>query len=134
MLQAPQVIGLVLCERFDVDPVAVRVSLVGIFHTRRSQRFPSSPERFAAYAALCDAMGEGIMRLEISRVDTEQRVYSYEKWFVAPRDRLLVLNLEIPVRKCSFPAAGRYLVRLLFDGEIAAERGLVIKSRERGAP
>ena len=72
------------------------------------------------------------MRLEISRADTEQRIYAYEKWFVALQDRLLILNMVIPVRKCSFPAPGRFLLRLLFDGEAAAERSLMVTARERG--
>jgi hypothetical protein len=132
MIQVPQVVGLVLCDRLDVNPVTPQLSLVGLFHAKYVEGFPSPPQRFTVYVALCDGVGEGIMRLEIRRMQTQDWVYSYERWFAAPPDRLLVINTEMPVRKCVFPAAGRYAMTLLFDGEAAAERSLVVEAKKGG--
>src|SRR5262245_61211617 len=107
MIQAPSVVGLVLCEKLDVDIVGRRLSLIGLFHSRRVATFPSPRQQFTVYAALSDAVGEGRMRLEIHSLGGAGLVYAYERWFAAPSDRLLVLHLEIPVRRCVFPAPGR---------------------------
>src|SRR5262249_52462419 len=127
MIQTPQVIGLVLCDELQVDLAPARVSLTGVFHTRRPDAFPSAPQNVTVYTTLSDGAGEGRMRLEIIRLETGETIYTYERWFAFLADRLLILNLEIPVRKCIFPAPGRYGVRLLFDQELAAERAFVVK-------
>jgi hypothetical protein len=134
MILMPRVVSLVLCEKFEVNASTRQLSLVGIFHTRQFERFPSPPQRFTVYAALSDAAGEGRMRLEMTRLETQEWIYSYERWFAFPPDRLLLVNLEIPVKRCVFPAAGRYAVKLLFDGEVATERALVIEDKPKGRP
>lgn len=132
MIQRPQVLGLQLCGRFAVDSTAPRMSLVGIFHHKWFTRFPSDPQEFIAYAALCAGRGEGTMRLETVQLEAQRIVYSYTRWSAFATDPFLVINGVIPVRRCVFPAPGRHAVRLLFDGEEAADRTLPIEAAEGG--
>jgi hypothetical protein len=125
MPRRPAVVGLVLCERWAIDPTNGQMSLVGIFHTLRVPRFPTPPRGFTAYAALYGGVGEGTMELVVTRLETEQDIYRYRRWFAFPRGVQLI-NLEIKVRKCRFPAPGRYAVSLRFDGQELTYRYLSV--------
>jgi hypothetical protein len=43
------------------------------------------------------------------------------RWFAFP-NRQVIVDLEIPVTRCAFPAAGRYLFELCFEAETIASR------------
>jgi hypothetical protein len=122
MIQVPVVVGLTLCEMMSVDPERGRVSLDGVFHTLRLSDFPLEPRRFTVYAALTDGVGEGLLKLTVTRLQTNRIIYSFRRWFAFPSDRLEPVNMEIRVTRCIFPASGRYAFALLFDDEMAAER------------
>lgn len=119
MLPLPKPVALVLCQKVDV--AAGRFSLVGLFHIRRFPVFPTPVQRFTVYVALHGGMGEGTMSLAIARAETENKIYVYQRWMsFADRDR--VYDIEIRVRTCVFPAAGRYLCSLWFDNQIVTDR------------
>jgi len=117
----PTVISLVLCDAMRVDPQRGKTALDGLFHARFVQVFPSQPQAFTTYIALNGGEGEGIMRLIISRLETEQDVYSYKKWCVLPGPGQ-VSDIEIKVTTCRFPAPGRYRISLQLDGTEVAHR------------
>jgi hypothetical protein len=78
MPKAPDPIALILCDGVHVDPTAAKMSLVGLFTSLRFPSFPTPVHRFTAYAALYGGEGEGRMRLDIKRADTEAPIYSHE--------------------------------------------------------
>jgi hypothetical protein len=82
-------------------------------------------EGLRAYVALFDGVGEGTMKLVVQRLETEEDIYTYTytKWFKFP-GRQLVVNLEIPLTGCVFPAAGWYAIKLLFDKQDLTQRFL----------
>src|SRR5262245_20006235 len=104
---AARALCLILCERLAIDVARVQMNLIGLFHSRRFATFPTTPERFTVYAAL-NGEGEGRLKLIVTRLETEEDVYSFTRWFAFP-DRQVIVDLEIPVTRCAFPAAGRYL-------------------------
>src|SRR5262249_22748903 len=91
----------------------------------RFVHFPTSQQRFTVCGALTDEVGEGVMKLTITRLVTHDIIYTYQKWLAHPPERLVPLNLEIIVKACFFPAPGWYFVSLLFDDELASERTLL---------
>jgi hypothetical protein len=117
MPKAPDPVALILCDGVHVDPTAAKMSLVGLFTSLRFPSFPTPARRFTAYAALYGGEGEGRMRLEVKRADTEALIYWKEVWrgFAAPD---MMSTAEVKARKCAFPSPGRYIVNLLFEGEI----------------
>lgn len=130
MLRLPIAMGLVLCERLDIDPLARRMSLVGVFHSLRFRNFPTSPQRFTVYAALYGGIGEGTMELMITSLETEQDIHRYRRWQVLPV-RGQIGTLEIRLQRCVFPAPGRYALKLSFDGGEATVRYLDILRLEK---
>jgi hypothetical protein len=125
MIKLPMVVSIVLCEGLSVDPIAGKTSLVGIFHARFYRRFPSPREPFTAFVALLGGAGEGTMELRVIRLETEQVVYSYKRWNSLPGSGV-VLNLEMRLANCRFPAPGRYGISVSFDGQELTTRYLEI--------
>ena len=106
MPRVPRVFGLVLCDRLELNPQTRQWILVGVFHVKALGGFPSSEQAFTVYSALYGASGTGILELEIVRHETEEVVYRYSKETAFP-GKGIISNLEIPVRKCIFPAPGQ---------------------------
>jgi hypothetical protein len=131
MIKLPRVIGLTLCKRLDVDPTSGELSLVGIFQQLTFSAWPSPAYPFTAYALLYDGVGEGTIELVVNRLETEEDIYTYQRWFPLP-GRGMPVHVEIPVRKCSFPAPGRYNLILRIDKDELTQRHLDIYS-ERSA-
>jgi hypothetical protein len=110
-----------------IDPDVGQMSLTGVFHTLFFGSFPSPRSPFTVYAALTDGVGEGVGKLAITRLDTNDTIYTHQRWFAFPSDRLVPVNMEIRVRACVFPVPGRYAVSLHFDDEVASERTLLVE-------
>jgi hypothetical protein len=120
--------GLLLCERMGVDVAQGQTSLVGLFHNRLFSRFPTEPQHFTVFAALYGGEGEGTIELTCTRLETEQDVYRYRKWFIFP-GRDAIANLELKITRCVFPGPGLYSMTLRFDSDVLASRTLNVKQR-----
>jgi hypothetical protein len=129
MRKLPEVAGLILCKRMEVNTATVELCLAGLFHTLEFSRWPALARPFTVFAQLFDAQAEGIMELTVTRLETEGDIYRQTKWF-ASADRRLTYPLEWRVTQCRFPAPGRYLVALRLDGQLLSQRYLEIKAKE----
>jgi hypothetical protein len=129
MIKLPRVIGLHLCKSLGVDTASAELSLVGIFHSLTFSVWPAPAQPFTAYALLHDGAGEGTMELVVNRLETEEDVYRQRRWFALP-GRGLLIHLETRVRRCVFPAPGRYTFTLRFDGKDLAQRPLDVYAKE----
>ena len=118
MPKKPEAVGLILCDTVHVDPSVGKMSLVGLFTSLRFPSFPTPIRPFTAYALLYGGEGEGRMRLEVKRADSEQWVYRKQIWrgFIPG----LISTAEVKTAGCAFPSAGRYIVTLFFEDEIVA--------------
>jgi hypothetical protein len=105
------------------------LTVVNSFGHRTVATFPSEPLSFLVFALLTDGLGEARVDVTISRIDTEEMIYqrSLNYRFRYP---LETLRFSLRVRDCSFPVPGRYQAAVLADGEMIAERVLVIHQRE----
>ncbi len=126
MRKLPRVAGLILCKRMEVNPSKVEMSLAGLFTSLSFSSWPAPAPPFTVYAALYDGLGEGRIELILTRLETERDVYVHTKW-IAFSDRQVLVHLETRVRKCEFPAPGRYALALRFDERELARRYLDIK-------
>jgi hypothetical protein len=120
----PRVVGLVLCRRMEVDLPTHQTSLVGLFNALTFSTFPAAAA-FTVYAVLYGGKGEGTMKLRVTRLETEEDIYSHERWWTLPGHGLNV-HVEIKVRKCAFPGPGRYALSLRFDGQELTSRYLEV--------
>lgn len=129
MKQRPIAIGLSLCEQIIVAETTRNVTLVNCFTHRTVDHFPADFVPFVAFALLIDGSGEIPLEVVIERLDTLEEIHriSLMGRFNNP---LQTLRCTVRVRECSFPVAGHYQVSLLADGEVLAQRKLVLLSKE----
>ncbi len=125
MIPPPVAIGLLACERIIVEEGTRNLSLINTFTRRQVGNFPSRPLEFVVFAALIGGRGAGRIRVELTRLETGEVLASWENTgsFTNP---LTEMHLFLRVRDFSFPAAGRYQVMVLVDGEWIAHRHLDI--------
>ncbi|SRR6266487_515516 len=117
-MRSPRVVGMMLCKSLSFLPPQGKPSLIDVFHALRFHQFPSLKTHFSVYFALYDGVGEGIMELKISRMETEEDVVLREEKVNLP-GRAMHRNCLIPIRDCIFPAPGNYAIglRLKREGE-----------------
>jgi len=130
MSKLPKVAGLILCKRMEMNPANVDLSLIGLFHALSFSAWPALAPPFTVYTEVYDARAEGIMRLAIVCLETEEEVYWHTKWF-ASSDRRLTYRMEWRVTQCRFPAPGRYLLSLRLDRKELSRRYLEVTAKER---
>jgi hypothetical protein len=130
MAKPPITVGLVFCESMELDPSLGRLSLSGVFNDLRFSGPPPFRVEFTAYAALFGGEGEGKIELVVSRMETEEVVYRYERWQGNP-DPSQVRHLELRLQRCAFPAPGRYGCQLRFDNEDLTWRPLNVYATGR---
>ena|SRR5438874_2585841 len=114
MPRLPRVVGLVLCDRMEIDVQNGQMSLVGVFQSSAFLSFPTAEQTFTVYCALWGGSGEGTMEFVITHLPTERDIYRHRRWRALPGAGQ-VMNLEIKVRRCIYPAPGRYAASLRFD-------------------
>lgn len=120
-MKLPSVLGLVLCEELGRDPQTGKPSLRGVFNSWHFPIFPTPLQQFTVYVALYDGVGEGKLALELMRLETEEVVYSNQRWILLP-GRMKPLFLELKVTRCLFTGPGRYWLRLFFDEQLISDR------------
>ena len=129
MKQRPVAIGLLLCEQIIVEDKTHNITPVNCFTRRPADTFPSTPPPFVVLAILTDGSGEIPLEVLIQRLDTLDEVYRTTRSFHFT-DPLLEMRCTVRIRECSFPVPGPYLVSLLADSEMIAQRKLVLNHKE----
>jgi len=125
MLQVPNVVGLTLCEDVVTDATSRNVTLVNAFGRLRCSTFPSPPRRLVVSTALTDGLGDGMMSLVVSRLDTLEEIAERD-WRMRFTDPLRIVRLILRFSELSFPMAGGYQFSLSADGEWVAQTVLQV--------
>lgn len=121
MVPAPAALGLTLCHEIIVERSTGNISLINTFTEWRARRFPSPPRPFCLFAVLSEGHGDGKMVIAVTRVETEEVIFSVERAIHFP-NRLAEVRIQFRHPECSFPAAGEYYATLAIDGEWIAQR------------
>src|SRR5260370_37773990 len=77
MIVSPTPVGLILCDYVLVEQGTKKVSLIGSFREVGVEQFPAILPPFYAYAALTDGLGSGTLELVLSRLETDEDVFSH---------------------------------------------------------
>ncbi len=132
MTPLPMVLGLTVCEKVIVEEGTKNVSLVSTFTKLFVEEFPSPPQRFAIYTVLTNAVGDATIELTVTRLDSDEEVYSLRRPLRFP-DRLAEVRVLYRLREVMFPAAGWYQFTLYLDGEWLTQRRLQVVERQQGS-
>ena len=130
MNHTPVAIGLLICEQVIVEEKTRNVTPVNCFTHRKVVGFPSEPFPFVVFSVLADGLGEMPLEVRIYRLDTFGEVYRTVAATIRFTDPLQSVRFQLRIRDVSFPVPGHYDVALLADGEMIAQRKLVILQKE----
>jgi hypothetical protein len=78
MLPPPIPLALAICEQIIIEKGTRNITLDSTFNKFRVHDFPSDPQRFHAYCLLTDGEGPATMELVVTRLETDQVIYSHE--------------------------------------------------------
>jgi hypothetical protein len=129
MIQIPNAVGLILCEKAITEEGTKNVTLVNTFVRLELDEFPTRPLEFVVYALLTDGLGAMPISVALMSLDTldELMVHSIEVNFTNPNTEY---RLRVRVRNTQFPAPGRYQITLFANGEWVAQAALNLVHRE----
>ncbi|MCI0464094.1 MAG: hypothetical protein L0Z62_44745 [Gemmataceae bacterium] len=128
MIPTPTAIGLTLGDSVIVEEGTRKVSLIGTFRRVTISEFPAVLAPFVVYTALTGGAGSGRLELTLTRLETGEELFTYNRPITLP-DPLREVRVVCRVLGCEIPAEGAYEFVLLVDGEwIARRRCLVFQS------
>lgn len=134
----PQIVGLIFCDRIAVDPVKHEFSLVGLFQGRTFAKFPTSPMPLTVFGMISGGRGEGMLAVsayplggQVLHDPESDWIYRNSKWTRFPDDPNMVVNVEFKVKNLVFPKPGEYLFVLSFEGDLIAERRMLVRKEKR---
>jgi hypothetical protein len=116
----PVAIGLMLCDQVIVDKDTNKVSPIGIFTGLAVDDF-SEPRRFSAFAALTNGRGQTAVELNVFQLANGDQIHTSAYQLSFP-DPLVVVNLNLRLKRIRFPAPGWYDFVLRANGEHIAQR------------
>jgi hypothetical protein len=100
-----------------------------MFERFRARTFPFNPSPFFVFAILTNGMGDGTIELLVTRLDTDEEIYTLSRP-VHFADRFIDLRLLFRITDCHFPVPGSYQFTLLVDGQWVAQRRVQVLSTE----
>src|SRR5947208_4128142 len=92
------------------------VSLIGSFREVVLEQFPMVLPPFSVHAVLSDGSGSGTLELILSRLETDEEVFSYRRP-ITFADQLTEVRVRLRISSCAIPAPGYYQLTLLVDGQ-----------------
>lgn len=127
MASKPKVRAFLICDGAFRDPSTGKVSLTGTFDNIASKKFPAVHGNFAVYFKVTDLNGDYEFAVvvvapdlvtEVARLSFPKRTYT---------DPLQPIDIPMNLPKLVLPQAGRYTIRLLYNGLIADEFSLNVR-------
>jgi hypothetical protein len=129
MTPPPLAVGRIVCEKAIIEEGTRDITLVGALPKVIVERFPSQSRSFFIYALLTNGLGPAKIDIVVTHLETDQEVYTRQYVGRFP-DRLAELRLLAHLRDLSFFAAGSYLFALLVDGDLVAQRRVLVRASE----
>jgi len=123
----PSLNAMLLCDHTIREQGTGKVSLIGIFESIASGRFPVVHRALSVYAKLTDAEGEYAIRLELVRLD-DTHVVAQGTLRASFADRMTPGELIFALENLGLERAGRYEFRLFADDRFVAAKSFTVQS------
>ena len=126
----PDVISLLVCDQIITDRVTGKQSLIGLFCTIHSFRFPAVHPQLAVFCSLTDGHGKTPLTIRIVDSNEARPPLVEGKGMVHFNDPRAIANLALQFHGLRFPQPGEYRIQLYCHGELLREaRLLVIRAK-----
>ena len=120
----PVFLALLTADRVIVEKNDKK-GIIGTFNRLASPKFPARFPQWWIYASVANLVGTHSFTLFIAEDETGKRIFN-AAGNVEIQDVSQVVELTIPVAKCTFPTAGSYTVLFELDGAQVGARILKV--------
>jgi len=120
----PDVLALILCDQIITDRMTGKQSLIGMFSTIHSFRFPVMHPQLCVHVALTEGRGKTPLTIRIVDVDDARPPVVEGKGIVEFKDPRAVATLALQFHGLTFPVPGQYRVQILCNEAMLREARL----------
>lgn len=118
----PQCKAFLICEEFGVDNRTGQFDLYRLVNALSYSSFPAEAPPLVIYLQLYDGIGRYELSLELRNLADDSSVTAEIFSHLEFPDRLVKMELVLPIESIRLPRAGRYEIAILFDGrELATQ-------------
>ncbi len=132
----PDVLALVVCDQIITDRLTGKQSLIGMFSTIHSFRFPAVHPQLCVFCSLTDGHGSSPLTIRIVDSNDARPPLVQGQGTVHFQDPRAIANLSLQFHGLRFPEPGEYRVQIFCRGELLREARLMLVRAEKpsGAP
>lgn len=128
----PIVLSMLLCDAVHRDAETGKYYLIGSFASRQFDRFPAALPTVHLFLSMIEVNGSYGLSARIVDVTREDALVFETGGRLEGADPLSVFDFYFPLSGVEFTQPGVYRLQLLADGDVIAERGLLIRRRDSG--
>jgi len=123
--ETPIGLAIIICDTVIDDAKSHKKSLIGIFNTVSSVKFPCKHPRFHVFVSLTNGRGKYNVELKCFNEKSGMGIFSGkgEIAFVHPN---AVVDINFEFINIVFPEEGPYAIEFLCDGEIVLRRRFIV--------
>jgi hypothetical protein len=127
----PDVLALLVCDQIITDRLTGKQSLIGMFSTIHSSRFPVVHPQLSVYVALTDGRGKTPLTIRIVDADESRAPLVQGTGVVEFQNPRVIANLALQFHGLRFPEPGHYRVQLLCKEALLREARLMLVKAKR---
>ena len=127
----PDVMALLVCDQIITDRISGKQSLIGMFSTIHSARFPVVHPQLAVYVALTDGRGKTPLTIRIVDADESRPPLVQGTGVVEFKNPRVIANLALQFHGLRFPEPGQYRVQLSCKETLLREARLMLVKAKR---
>ena len=127
----PDVLALLVCDQIITDRLSGKQSLIGMFSTIHSMRFPVVHPQLSIYVALTDGRGKTPLTIRIVDADDSRPPLVQGTGVVQFKDPRMIANLVLQFHGLRFPEPGQYRVQLYCQDALLREARLALVKTKR---
>lgn len=118
----PQCKAFLICEEFGFDEITGKFDLYGLVNSLSYAEFPAGAPPLVVYLQLYDGIGGYELNVELRNLADDSTVTAEIFSQLEFPERLVKMELVLPIESIGLPRPGRYEIAILFDGrELATQ-------------
>ncbi|MGH7090849.1 MAG: DUF6941 family protein, partial [Stellaceae bacterium] len=124
----PQCKASLICREAEFDDPSGEFDLYGLVNTLKFAEFPAQVPPLSLFLQLYDGIGRYELSVELRNLDDSDRVAAGSFGHLEFPDRLVKMELAVPIDCMRLPWPGRYEIAILFDGRELASQFIDIEA------
>ncbi len=123
---APDVLSLLVCDQIITDRITGKQSLIGLFSTIHTFRFPVTHPQLCVHVSLTDGHGPTPITIRVVDANEARQPIVQGTGTVEFKNPRAIANLALQFHGLTFPEPGEYRVQLFSGHELLREARLIL--------